>query len=255
MAVRDQRHLHAMGAPHSGGGGGMVGRLKESFRRLPRVVQGLIALEAGLYLVALIMGERGLALLGQVAFAPAAVLDLELWRLVTYWPFHVAKDPLGMIFDIVIMWSLGAIFAHRWRPNHFLFFFIMGCIGAAGFNLLLYLVLPAAFGSPQLGASGGSFALFVAFYLILGDSLVSVFGSAPMKGKWVFAAIAGLQVLFFVFGVNPAFGIQLGGALTGWLLVTGRWRPRKLRAWFEKRQAAREQKRRAEEKSRFRIIH
>jgi membrane associated rhomboid family serine protease len=255
MAVRDQRNLHAMGAPNSGGGGAMFQRLKDSFRRLPRVVKGLIALEAGLYLLALVMGERGLAFLTQVSFVPAEVLNLELWRLVTYWPFHVARDPLGMIFDIVILWSLGSIFAHRWRPNHFLFFFVMGCIGAAGINLLLYLALPGSFGAPQLGASGGSFALFVAFYLIFGDSLVSVFGSQPMKGKWVFVAIAGLQLVLFISGVNPAFGIQLGGALTGWLLVTGRWRPRKLKAWLAKRQEEREQKRRAEEKSRFRVIH
>ncbi len=255
MAVRDQRNLHAMGAPNSGGGGAMLRRLKDSFVRLPRVVQGLIALVAGLYLLALVMGERGLALLGQVSLVPAEVLNLELWRLVTYWPFHVAKDPLGMIFDIVILWSLGSIFAHRWRPNHFLFFFVMGCIGAGGVDLLLYLALPGIFASPQLGASGGSFALFVAFYLVFGDQLVSVFGSQPMKGKWVFVAIAALQVVFFIAGVNPAFGIQLGGAATGWLLVTGRWRPRKLKAWMGGRQAARERQRRAEEKSRFRVIH
>jgi membrane associated rhomboid family serine protease len=255
MAVRDQRNFHAMGAPNAGGGGAMLRRLMDSFRRLPRVVQGIIALEVGLYLGALVMGERGLAFLAQVSFVPAEVLNLQLWRLVTYWPFHVGRDALGVIFDVVILWSLGAVFAHRWRPNHFLFFFIMGCIGAAGVDLLLYLVLPGSFGTPQFGASGGSFALFVAFYLIFGDSLVSVFGSSPMKGKWVFMAIAGLQSVLFVFGVNPAFGIQVGGALTGWLLVTGRWRPRKLKAWLERRRALAAQRKRDQEKSRFRVIN
>lgn len=253
MAVRDQRNFHAMGAP--GGGNAMFKRLKDSFVHLPRPVQGLILLETGLYLVALVMGERGRELLGWVAFVPSAALELQLWRLATYWPFHVGSDPLGLIFDIVILWSIGGIFSRRWRPNHFLFFFVMGCIGAAGVDLLLYLVLPGAFGAPQWGSSGGSFALFVAFYLIFGDSLVSVFGSAPMKGKWVFLAIAGLQLVFFLAKVNPAFGIQLGGALTGWLLVTGRWRPQKLRTWLDGKRARAQQRRRAEEKSRFRIIN
>lgn len=254
MAVRDQRNLHAMGSPHSGGGA-MFERLKESFRRLPRVVQGLISLTAGLYLLALVMGDRGRELLAWASMTPEAVLHLQLWRLVTYWPFHLANDPLGMIFDIVILWSLGGIFGRRWRGNHFLFFFIAGCVGAAVVDMLLYLLLPGSFATPQLGASGGSFALFVAFYMVFGDSLVSVFGSAPMKGKWVFVAIAGLQLLFFLTGVNPAFGIQLGGALTGWLLVTGRWRPQKFSAWLAARKASSAQQRRAEEKSRFRIIN
>jgi membrane associated rhomboid family serine protease len=254
MAVHQTNTGHSGYRP-GGGTGSVVERLKQSFRALPRVLQGLIVLEAVLYLAALASGKTGQGLLAWVALVPATILDLELWRLATYWPFHAGNDPLGAIFDIVFLWSLGGIFARRWRPNHFLFFFVASCMGAGVVDWLLFLVVPSAFAGAQLGSSGGSYALFMAFYLVFGESHVSVMGSAPMKGKWLFVLLFGLQLLFFVTGVNPAFGVQAGGALMGWLLVTGRWRPAKFRSWLDSRRARRGARQRAEAKSRFRIIN
>lgn len=255
MAVRPVHRHHNYGGGPPPRGPSALSRLKVSFLAMPRVLQGLIVLEVVLYLAALIAGDNGTSILLNVALIPSAVTGLEIWRLVTYWPFHAGSDPLGVIFDVVILWSLGGIFARRWRANHFLFFFLAGCVGAAVVNVLLYLILPGTFAGAQLGSSGGSFALFIAFYFVFGEARVSVFGSMPMKGKWLFYLLFGLQVLFFFAGVNPAFGIQLGGTLTGWLLVTGRWRPHKFKGWLERLQSNRKTRQREAQKSRFRIIH
>jgi hypothetical protein len=255
--VHHDRYLHSMWSPRPGGGGGgnVFHRIRNSFRRLPHVVRILILLQAALYGLMLVLGDRGLGLASWVIFSPERFLDGLLWTPLVYWAFHFGNDPLGILFDVVLLWSLGGVFAQRWRPAHFLFFYGAGNVGAALVDLLLYLLMPGTFAAGALGSAGASFALFVAFYLVFGDSYVSVFGSAPMKGKWVFIAVFGLELLFFITGVNAHFGLHLGGVLTGWLLVTGRWRPRKFKTWLDGLKSGRDRRRREEQKSRFRVIH
>jgi len=235
----------------------MIQRLKASFNRLPRAVRWLIVGQVGLYLLLLVLGDSEAAktVIGYTAFFPDRITSGWVWTFVTYLPFHMPNDPFGLLFDIMLLWSLGGIFGHRWRERHFLFFYIAGGVGGALVDWLLFLALPSLFYYPLMGTSGCTFALFTAFWLVLGDMPVSVFGSAPMRGKWVFYAIAGLEVLFFFTGGNHHFGVQIGGVLTGWLLVTGRWRPRKLKAWLDKGPEAIRRKKREQEKSRFRVIH
>ena len=252
-----------MWSPRQGGGYGGGGgpkdvflRLKYSFLALPRVVQVLILLVSGLYLLVLFLPAHLEPIFFKaLALTPADVMSGKVWQVVTYLPVHARNDPIGMLFDVIILWSLGGIFARRWREAHFLFFYLAGGIGGGLFDVLLYLLFGSAFAAPVWGASAASFSLFVAFYLILGEQQVSVFGSSPFKGKWVFWAIFGLQLLFFVTGGNPAFGAQLGGVITGWLLVTGRWRPRKFKTWIDRLRGKATRARRQQQKSRFRVIH
>lgn len=235
----------------------MIERIRASFNRLPRAVRWLILGQAGIYLLLLVMGESSLAktAIDYTAFAPQRIADGWFWTFLTYLPFHMPADPFGLLFDVMILWSLGGMFGHRWRETHFLFFYIVGGVGGALVDYLLFLLFPGSFFHPLLGTSGCSFALLAAFWLILGEMPVSVFGSAPMRGKWVFYALAGLEVLFFFTGGNPHFGVQIGGVLTGAVLVTGRWRPRKLKNWLDKGPAAVRRRKREKEKSRFRVIH
>lgn len=259
------QYLHSIWSPRPGGGygGGDGGgakdvfkRLKYSFLSLPRAVQVLILLISGLYLLVLFLPAHvELTLITTLSLTPVDVIGGKVWQIVTYLPVHARNDPIGMLFDVIILWSLGGIFAQRWRQMHFLFFYLAGSIGGALFDLLLYLIFGSAFAAPVWGASAASFSLFVAFFLIFGEQQVSVFGSKPFKGKWVFWAVFGLQLLFFVTGGNPAFGVQLGGVITGWLMVTGRWRPRKFKTWMDKLKGKTAQARRQRQKSRFRVIH
>jgi len=238
-------------------GGQIWQRLKGSFLRLPRTVKCLVAIQAVLYLAALAFGDSAAygTFVEYVALVPKEVLSGKVWTLVTYMPFHLRPDALGLLFDIFVLWSLGGIFAHRWRETHFLFFYLAGGLGGALAEILLYLVLPDRFGHVAMGTAGCSFALLAAFWLILGEGMVSLLGSKPFKGKWVFYGLIALETLFFLSGTNPDFGIQLGGVAMGWLLATGRWRPRKLKSYIagllgRGRRAARDR-----QKKRFRVVH
>jgi len=94
--------------------------------------------------------------------------------------------------------------------------------------------------------------LFVAFHLVYGDEYIRLMGlSEPIRARWILYVVLGMDVLFFMTESNPDLGVQAGGLLTGWLLVTGRWRPRKMQRWIDnKGRNARWER----DRKRFRVI-
>ncbi len=244
------RHLHTGWSPYGPNPWvprqSIGARLKASFLALPMLVRVLLILQAALYLVVVIAGD--LPLLDYVVLSARAVSSGHVWVVLTHLPFHARPDAFGALFDLAILWSLGGIFARRWRPTHFLFFYVAaGVVGGllhAGAGVLW----PSTLAVPYLGSHASSFALLVAFWVVFGETPVSVFGSPPFKGKWVFFCLAALEALLFLTGNNPIFFVQAGGMLAGWLMLTGRWRPRKLKTWLQELARRRE-------KSRFRVIH
>ena len=220
---------------------------------MPPVVRTLVFVEIAMYVALLVLKALGIsdAVLSATVFSPSEFLSGRVWTPLTYLWVHLPQDLFGVLFGVLILWSLGGLFARRWRPAHFLFFYVATAALGALFDVLLYLVLPTRFSAACAGTSAASFGLFMAFYYVFGDAPVSVFGSPPMKGKTVFYLIIGLEAVLFLAGNNPFFGVQLGGMAAGWLLVTGRWRPRKLNAWFETI-ASRFKK---NKRSRFRVVN
>lgn len=237
--------------------GSLWERIKSSFRGLPKVVRILIWTQGIAYLLLLMLGDSAEARFvnESLAFNPSALLSGHVWTLFTSLLFHAADEPLVVLFDIAVLWSLGGIFGHRWRQSHFLFFYIAGGVGGAFLHLLLFLLFPDRFASRVLGASGCSFALFTAFWLIFGESPVSVFGSPPFKGKYLFYTFLGLETLSFFAGMNLHFPAEIGGVATGWLLVTGRWRPAKAARYLASLTGSLSHGRRKHGRQRFRVIH
>lgn len=236
--------------------GSVWSRIKYSFLGLPRVVKTIIIVQAALWVLMLIFGggSVGQWIGAQFAFDPARFGRGWAWLPLTYMWFHYGRDLFGFIFDVIILWSLGGLFAVRWRTNHFLFFYVACGVIAALVDGLLYWLFPGTFFMPVMGSSGAAFGLFTAFYFVYGDMPVSILGSKPMKGKTVFYLLLGLEVVFFIAGTNPFFGVQLGGLAAGWLLVTGRWRPNKLKRWLQDRSAG-IRKEREMRKRNMRVVH
>jgi membrane associated rhomboid family serine protease len=236
--------------------GNPLQRIKDSFLRLPQVVKVLLGLQTALYILMLVLSDQALGqwITMNLALNPANVWSGWLWTPFTYLWFHFRGDLFGFLFDILILWSLGGLFGQRWRPNHFVFFFIASGVIAGFVDSLLYMIPGGWFAAPVMGTSGSVFALFVAFYFVYGDQGVSVMGSSPMKGRTVFYLLAGLETVLFIAGANPHYGIQLGGALAGWFLVTGRWRPGKMKRFLDDRTARWRRKQQMRQRD-MRVVH
>ena len=52
-----------------------------------------------------------------LVFTVDGVLDLELWRLITY-PFAY-NQPFGLVLGVFIFWLFGKIYEQRWGENNF----------------------------------------------------------------------------------------------------------------------------------------
>jgi len=221
------------------------------------VVRILIWTQGILYLALLMLGDSAETRFVHtwLAYKPSDALSGRVWTLLTSVPFHFANEPMSVLFDIAILWTLGGMFAHRWSQTHFLFFYLAGGVGGGVLHFLLYLLFPEQLSFAVLGASGASFALFAAFWLIFGESAVSVFGSSPFKGKYLFFALFGLEALFFFTGTNTHFPAEVGGVVIGWFLVTGRWRPAKAAAYFSSLTLGWKRHRQEQLKRRFRVLH
>ncbi|MBM4371841.1 MAG: rhomboid family intramembrane serine protease [Deltaproteobacteria bacterium] len=228
-------------------------RLVQSWRRLPRVIRVLLALQAVSWALLLPLSsgfsERALLLLG---LSTAGLREGHVWQLLTHPVVHAPADFFGLLFDGMLLWVLGSVFARRWRVSHFLFFLAACSLAGAGTGLLAHAASPGAFMAVLTGMDAAVRGLFMAFHLVFGGEYVRLIGLAqPVRARWVLYVVVALDVLFFVAGSNPDLGVQVGGLLAGWLLVTGRWRPRKLRTWISARwmDAAWERRRR-----RFRVV-
>lgn len=168
-----------------------------------------------------------------VALNPATFGLRNLWALAVYPFLHAGPDLIGMIVDVVMLSIFGGMFGRRWRrQTHFFFFWMASALFAGGVHLAAGSLAPGLFGAPALGSQGPVMAFLGAFLLVFGEAQSRVIGiEKPVKGKWVVYVVLGLQSLFFLFERNPLLALELGGFLAGWLMVSGRWRPKKFTAW------------------------
>ena len=74
-----------------------------------------------------------------LVFTVDGVLNLELWRLITY-PFAY-HQPFGLVIGVFIFWLFGKLYEQRWGENNFFKFIALSGVGAAGLAIpLSYLV-------------------------------------------------------------------------------------------------------------------
>ena len=232
---------------------GLWDRIQISWRGLPRVLQVLIGVQVVAWVAVLPVSEEYVnKILLAVGFSPPLFLSGRIWQILTHPFVHAPKDFFGLIFDVLLLWVLGGIFARRWRPGHFLFF-VGACstVGALTGSIGAWL-WPLAFSPVLTGMDAPVLGLFVAFHMIFGNERVRLMGlSDPIQARWILYVVLGMEALFFATGSNPDFGMKIGGLIAGWLLVTGRWRPGKLQTWLSKKG---EKMRWEKNRKRFRVI-
>ena len=154
----------------------------------------------------------------------AALVHLELWQLVTYQLLHDPRDPLHLVFNMLVLYSFGGLFERRWGTRELLRFLVVSGAGAGLAGAVAGLAVPSLFGGPIVGVSGALAALIMAFGLIFPEQRVQVWFVASVPAKQLVWALAALDLIFFLTGARIAVAVHAGGYLMGWLLVTGWWR-------------------------------
>jgi membrane associated rhomboid family serine protease len=219
---------------YSGYGGGGGGRtITLGLPPFTRAIKWLVISNAAIYLLLLIL--EGLApaaardIFGVGALVPYAVTHGWVWQLITYSFLHAGFWHITL--NMLLLWMWGATLEMDWGFRQFLEFYFFCVVGAALTTIAVsYLCLLPTFAflgvSPltaTVGASGGVFGVMMAFAVLYGDQMVTMFPIPfTLKAKYV----VGIMVFFALAaalgggrGQSIANFAHLGGALFGYLYL------------------------------------
>ena len=158
---------------------------------------------------------------GLMTLSPAAVMHLQVWRLVTY--SFLPLGLLGELFAMLTLWVCGSMLEGARGPRWLYELYFASVIGGAVVATLVSLT--HVFGldpSRVLGAGcyAGIFGLLVAIARDFGDMEFLLFFLIRVKAKYMVAIYILIEIATLLLGANRFDAlVQLGGALCGFLFL------------------------------------
>ena len=132
----------------------------------------------------------GLGIWSKLSLYMPAVLQGEVWRLITFIFVPSASTPISLLLTLYLMWLIGHTLEQSWGDFRFNVYYLLGVLGAilaaviTGWGTTYYLNL----------------SLFFAFAMLYPEMRLLLFFIIPVKIKWL-ALFAGALCLFsLVFG-------------------------------------------------------
>lgn len=187
----------------------------------------------------LIEGYGGVDLTGIFAFQPGQVLfEYSIWQVVTYIFLHSATQVNHILFNMLMLWFMGAELETRWGSKAFAAYYIINGAGAAVIYLIGVALYAAVTGHqralmvPVVGASGSLFALMMAYGWLFGERTIYFLMMFPMKAKYFVMLLGGVQLASLlttgIVGSEVAHLAHLGGLLSGalYIFIWGYYRTR-----------------------------
>lgn len=199
-----------------------------------RVVLRLIAVLAGLWVLFAILVNSVQTPFAVESYdllqlqASEVVPGLKLWQVATYAWLHDLRGLSHVLFNCLGLYFLGTTLERRWGGKTFLKFFVLSGLIAGAFSVLMGLLLPSTFGDPIVGASGALFGIIAAYSILFPDAHIMLMFVIPVRSRYLIWIAIGIDVILF-FALpqnNTAIQTHIGGAIGGWLLITGNWHPR-----------------------------
>lgn len=188
-----------------------------------RAVTWLIGINTGVFLLSLLLGRVPLFayIMRYCALVPADVVEHGfVWQIVTYSFLHAG---LGHWFwNMIGLWMFGSAIENAWGTRRFLELYFIGVIGAAITTIALsFAHILGNTGAATIGASGGIFAVLIAFGILFADNEIMMIPFPFMIKAKYFVGILIVVTLAMAMmgGGNVAYVAHLGGLLFGWLYV------------------------------------
>lgn len=173
----------------------------------------------------------------ELAFDADRIRHGEVWRPIT--SLFLEADPLSLLISGVIVWLFGSSFESMWGTRQFLRFYLLsgvfGALVAIPVGMLTNLTGLFSDAAVSMGPSAAIDAMMVALVLSAPDSTVLFGFVLPMRAKTLIGLLLGMQVVGGLMTGSSHLGMTVGGMLSGYVLVSGIWRPKllwaKLRLW------------------------
>jgi membrane associated rhomboid family serine protease len=154
-----------------------------------------------------------------------------VWTIITYAFFHA--DFNHILFNSFALWMFGGYLDEMWSTKKFWTVSLLSALGGGIAVVLSQLVFGTV--APTLGYSGAVMGLVAAYCWYNWDRSLNFF-FLPMTGKTLLLFFVVLDIFFVVFAREPiSIAGHLGGMVTGLLLATDYWRPRRIKQWWRRR--------------------
>jgi len=154
---------------------------------------------------------------GLFALFPLASGNFLPWQVLTYAFLH--GSTIHLFFNMLGLWMFGSELERLWGVRRYWQFLLAGVLAAAAAQM----IITALTGSqvPTVGASGGLFALLLAFGMLFPERVIMpLFPPIPMKAR-TFVIVFG--VISLVLGLSGGGGVahfaHLGGMVGGFLMI------------------------------------
>lgn len=145
--------------------------------------------------------------------------EFHVWQLLTYAFLH--GSVLHLFLNMFVLWMFGMPVEGVWGPRVFILYYLVCVVGAAIVQLLVVSsgVQP---GAPSLGASGGVFAILMAFGMLYPNQVVVLLlPPIPMKAKYFVVLIGFVQLMMGLSAsqTGVAYFAHLAGMVFGLLFI------------------------------------
>lgn len=143
-----------------------------------------------------------------------------LWQTVTYSFIHAGFG--HWFWNMIALWMFGSAVENAWGTRRFLELYFIGVIGAAITTIALSYA--HILGNPltaTVGASGGIFAVLIAFGILFAENEIMMFPFPLLIKAKYFVGILIVVTLALAMGGGGgvAYVAHLGGMFFGWLYV------------------------------------
>ena len=190
-----------------------------------RGVTWLLGINTAVFLLMELFGMARLPIVGYVidyfALTPAFVIRHGfVWQLLTYSVLHAGL--MHWFGNMLGLWMFGSAIESAWGTRRFVELFLIGVVGAAVTTVALsYAHILGDPMRPTLGASGGVFAILIAFGILFGDQEIMMIPFPFLIKAKYFIGILIVVTLALAMGGggNVAYVAHLGGLLFGYLYV------------------------------------
>ena len=150
-----------------------------------------------------------------------------LWPVATgrFWPWQVFTyaflhgGVFHLFFNMLGLWMFGSELERLWGPRRYMQFLLAGILAAALAQLLVCSISGSMV--PTVGASGGLFALLLAFGMLFPNRIIMpLFPPIPMKARTFVMVFGGLELALGLLGSSGvAHFAHLGGMVGGFLMI------------------------------------
>jgi membrane associated rhomboid family serine protease len=168
----------------------------------------------------LLLWPLGEHFLGVDGAGEAVTASFRPWQLLTYAFLHA--NLMHLFFNALALFQFGPAIEQAWGGRRYAIYLAVCVVGAGVLQLVVSALGPAGEAHPVLGASGGMYAILLAYGMLFPKHrMMLIFPPIPMSAR-TFVIVFGVASL--VMGVTGtqqgvAHFVHLGGMLFGWLLI------------------------------------